>query len=277
MFHHSSALQSCPEQSVDRPRTPARCGAFSVVIGVYLVLACTSATAQPADLSNWRIDGSGEWQLDSANTVARQTLNVGPSVLHNNRSSQGRWFRATIEVETADDNDFVGLVFGYQDGDISATSPEYYLIDWKQETQTAANNVVGEIGLALSRVTGSIFAEGVNDLGGPDAYGHIGVVEELARGINLGSTGWQENTEYRLDLFYGPDRVQLYVDGILELDEPGAFPDGAIGFYNFSQPQVRYTAIENLPEATPVPVAPAFPLLLITLAVVLALAWTRLK
>ncbi|HKL53598.1 MAG TPA: hypothetical protein VJ902_06530 [Wenzhouxiangellaceae bacterium] len=247
------------------------------MIGLLLVAVSGYATAQPADLSGWQSDGSGVWQLDSADTVARQTLNVGPSVLHNNRPSQGQWFRATIEVETVDDNDFVGLVFGYQDGDISAATPDYYLIDWKQETQTAANNVVGEIGLALSRVTGPIFAEGVNDLGGPDAYGHIGVVEELARGINLGSTGWQESNEYRLDLFYGPDRVQLYVDGILELDESGTFPDGAIGFYNFSQPQTRYAAIEGLPDAAPVPVAPAFPLLLIALAAMLWLAWARLR
>jgi hypothetical protein len=67
-------------------------------------------------------------------------------------------------------------------------------------------------------------------------------LEELARGNTLDSTGWEDNTEYTFRFIFQPNRLQVFVDGALELDVTGSFSDGSLGFYNFSQRNVTYSA-----------------------------------
>jgi len=56
--------------------------------------------------------------------------------------------------------------------------------------------------------------------------------------------------EYAFDLIFTSTRIQVKVDGVVELDYTGSFTDGAFGFYNYSQPTVLYAGIteENLPD-----------------------------
>ena len=238
--------------------------ALALVSSLALSLGATTAMAAPIDLSSWVAEGGGAtWTLGAGNTSVKTNDNKGPTVFHNNDfNSWGNRFTSTIEVTTEADEDYIGFVLGYQDGDMTSGTPnsdiDYLVIDWKQATESASGNRTGQIGLALSRVTGNVFGVGVNGGNARDAYDHTGAFTELARGLNLGSTGWADNTSYDFEVLFGTGGVQVFVDNVLEIDYAGPVSDGAFGFYNFSQIDADY----SLDAVTPVPVPAALPLLL---------------
>ncbi len=82
-------------------------------------------------------------------------------------------------------------------------------------------------------------------------------VTELARGTNLGSTGWVDLTTYTFDLAFTSTNVQVFVNGVKEIDLNGSFANGAFGFYNYSQAGVTYGAIQQVvvdpPTSVPEP------------------------
>ena len=245
--------------------------ALALVSSLALSLGATTAMASPMDLSTWTVEGgAGNWNLGTGNTSVTQTDNVGPTVFHNNNvNSRGNRFTSTIDGGPFDD-DYIGFVLGYQPGDMTDpdtgtpnTGIDYLVIDWKQNTQTASGQRTAKEGLALSRVTGNVFGEAVNDGNARDAYDHNtgtvpGVFEELARGTNLGSTGWDDNTPHDFEVLFGAGGVQVYVDNVLEIDYSGTVSDGAFGFYNFSQPGAVY----SLDAVAPIPLPAAGWLLL---------------
>jgi hypothetical protein len=65
-------------------------------------------------------------------------------------------------------------------------------------------------------------------------------LEQLARGINLGDTGWLDNTPYTFTFEYSATSLKVSVDGNLEIDITGNFNNGRLAFYNFSQADVKY-------------------------------------
>jgi len=149
----------------------------------------------------------------------------------------------------------------YQDGELDSDNADFWLIDWKQSDQGAALE-----GLSLSHVTGDVENTSANDF-----WAHVGTVNEVARGDNLGSTGWLDNTSYTFDLTFTDSLIEVFVDGVLEISHSGTFTDGAFGFYNYSQNQVLYAGITEdvLP---PVPLPAGLPLLLAGLG---AFGWMR--
>lgn len=217
-----------------------------------------SAAPVPVDLSTWTIDGNGNWTLAPDNNSAFQSLNSAPTVIHNGMNSQGTALAGTITVEeTGGDDDFIGFVLGYTQGDIGGNADtDYILVDWKQGTQNGY-----EAGLAISRVTGAIQTCGTCT--GSNAWQHEGNVELLARATNLGYTGWTDNTTYNFKIEYTSSNIKVFVNEVLELNIFGVFADGAFGFYNYSQPRVRYAGItEEVLPPSEVPIPAALPLLL---------------
>ncbi len=213
------------------------------------------AVAVPVDLSTWLIDGGGSWTFQSnpaPNDTAFQSLNSAPTMLFNNMNSQGLALSGTIEVqETGGDDDFIGFVLGYDDNDLTGSNAttDYILVDWKQGTQSGWN-----AGMNMSRVTGSIDTCGTCTTS--NAWLHNGNVSVLTSATTLGNVGWADNTEYLFDIVFTSTLIQVKVDGVLQFSVNGAFEDGSFGFYNFSQPNVRYAGIteelvierEQLPE-----------------------------
>jgi hypothetical protein len=221
------------------------------IIAVALTVGLATAAAAapvPVDLSSWVQDGNGNWILQSGNNAVFQTLNSPPTVFHNNVNSQNTALSGTIEVQTNTDDDFVGFVLGYQQGDIAGSnaSIDYILLDWKQNAQAGQS-----AGMALSRVTGAIQTGGTNT--GSNLWQHTGPVTELARANTLGNTGWLDNTEYQFDITFRSNLIEVFVDGVLEFSLAGTFQDGAFGFFNFSQQNVLYAGIteEDIPATAP--------------------------
>lgn len=107
----------------------------SAAIAVAAFLSAGSAlNAAPVDLSSWQLDGGGNWTFlsqDAPNDSARQNSNSPPTILFNNLNSQGTALKGTIEVQTAADDDFIGFVLGYDDGDITGSNAttDYILVD----------------------------------------------------------------------------------------------------------------------------------------------------
>jgi hypothetical protein len=81
-----------------------------------------------------------------------------------------------------------------------------------------------------------------------DLWEHIGVVSEITRATSLGSIGWNHNTTYEITLDYTTTAVRVWVDGVLEFDVSGAFPEGNFGFYAYSQPSLRYTLVDPVDQ-----------------------------
>ncbi len=213
--------------------------------------------AVPVDLSDWKIDGSGNWTLQASNNGVKQGLNSRPTVFFNDKDSQGTALGGTIEVQTQNDDDFVGFVLGYNEGDLFADTTDYILVDWKQGTQSG-----WDAGMAISRVTGSIDAGGTDV--SADAWAHTGNVTLLERALTLGNTGWADNTSYLFDIIFTESNIKVLVDDVLYagITEELA-PDPGNGNGNGEAPG---------PSPTPVPTPASFGLLVLGL---LGLAITR--
>jgi len=232
----------------------------AVIIGAALATP-TVANASAVDLTGWTAQGgTSSWNVQAGNDSVLQTINGSPTIFSDLSvsSTQGQALSGNIEVTTTGDNDFIGFVLGYDTGDLAATGlstagSDFFLVDWKQ-----GNQGNGLAGLAISHVTGASTGIGI----GSDFWDHIGAVDEIARGNNLGSTGWVDNVEYSFDLLFTSNLIQVSVDGVLELsinpnDVSGlsSFADGSFGFYNFSQSQVLYSAITQV-DCSQTPGAP---------------------
>lgn len=221
---------------------------LKLLAGAAAVLA-TPALAAPVDLTGWQADvlddvpGNANWVVQPGNDSVLQTVNGLPTIFFKDgANAQGLALSGTIKVTTTSDDDYVGFVLGYSDGEINASNADFILIDWKQSDQFSGNMAYD--GLSISRVSGNAAAASEYDF-----WGHEGVVKELKRATTLGSTGWADNTEYTFDLIFLPDLIQVKVGGVLELSltaaEAGlaAFDNGSFGFYNYSQSNVLYAGI----------------------------------
>lgn len=214
-----------------------------------LLIAAPSVGA-PVDLSSWTQEGAGNWVLINGNNGVEQTLNVNPGVFYAAGDAQGKKLSGSIKVNTSGDDDFIGFVLGYNAGEINAApgTADFLLIDWKQYDQGGYFGGISKAGLAISHVT-----TGLTDDAGAWLHNPAFGVTELARAATLGSTGWQDYTEYTFDIEFTASSVKVFVNGALELDVLGNFSDGAFGFYNYSQANVIYAGIEEavLPPVNP--------------------------
>jgi hypothetical protein len=217
-----------------------------------LTLLSGAVMAGPVDLTPWVANGSGTWNLQTGNNAVKQTVNGNPTVFHNNQNSQGKALSGEITVQTTSDNDYIGFVLGYNNGDLTNSAANYLLIDWKQADQSYYG--LGTKGLAISQVSGVL---GNNS--GAWSHNSANNVTELQRATNLGSTGWLDNTTYNFDLIFTATLVEVFVNNIKELSITGTFNNGSFGFYNYSQANVLYAGIEETvappPNAVPVPAA----------------------
>ena len=210
------------------------------------------------DLYNWAVEdlgpaGSSNWNIVN-DTRVDQTINNGPTFFYSPFPAYGSRLQARIRGLSNGDNDFFGLVLGFQPGDTTNPNADYLIIDWKKSNQsynfgTPCGSQYGAGGIGIIRVRGIPL--------GPELWAHQTLacnpdpqhsVTELARGLTRGSSGWAYGTYYDFTVDYSDTHLRVWVNDILEIDLHGSFPAGRIGFYNYSQANVQYTnlALANL-------------------------------
>ncbi len=228
-------------------------------LGLLASALALPALSAPIDLNDWSAESydsvsgfpDGDWAVSGDGSSVLQQNNGQPTLFYSDFDAFGTEVTGRIKVNTSGDDDFIGFVLGYQPGDNTSTSADYLLVDWKGNSQffnfgggSTSPGGVAPAGLAASRVTGlpdaDEFWQHDNLSGTPETS----ALEELARGTTLGNTGWTAGTEYEFSFDFGPNNLDVYVDSSLEMSINGSFANGRIGFYNFSQAQVNYSAFE---------------------------------
>ena len=215
--------------------------------------------ALPVHLGGWTAEsyaavagfGSGSWNVAPDGAGVLQTVNGQPTVFLSDFDAFKTEVTGVIRVNTTSDDDVIGFVLGFQPGDSQNPEADYLLVDWKKATQpydfglpSCTPGSTSAAGLAVSRVFGIPTAD--------ELWGHVnfdaacsGVasgVEELARASTLGSTGWVSYTDYEFSFQFTATLLRVFVNGALELEIDGDFANGRLGFYNFSQAGVDYSA-----------------------------------
>lgn len=227
----------------------------------FVVLLPVLSSAAPVDLSTWTAEsypavsgfGAGVWSVAPGGDSVTQSVNGQPTLFYSDFNAQGSDVRGFIRVNSGGDDDYIGFALGFRPNDSTNGAADYLLVDWKQGTQFfdfgAPSNTPGSnapAGLAVSRVTGIPTAD--------EFWGHTnfvadpaGGLAELQRGATRGNIGYSDLVTYEFRFIFEPNRLRVYVDGGLELDVAGAFSDGRMAFYNFSQADVTYSAFTRDP------------------------------
>lgn len=233
-----------------------------------VMAAAAQAESTPVDLNDWTAEsypavsgfGAGVWTPAADGSSVTQSVNGQPTIYYGDFDAYGTKVTGKIQVLSGSgDDDFIGFVIGFNAGDATNSLADYLLVDWKRATQSfdfgAPSSPPGGTafaGLAVSRVTGIPTAD--------EFWQHVdyashtgGGVEELQRGSTLGTTGWNFGTDYEFSFDFGPNNLQVFVGGVKELDITGSFANGSLGFYNFSQAGVRYSAFTQDEGSFPPP------------------------
>lgn len=246
----------------------------SLLKSLYLLpLSASAAAAQvPVDLGTWQAQsypavsgfGSGVWNVAGDGNSVVQTVNGQPTLFASDFFAQGTEVKGRIRMASSGgDDDFVGFALGYRMNDVSNAAADYLLVDWKRGTQdfnfgapSTTPGGVAPAGLAVSRVTGIPTADELwqHTNFAADASGGL---QELQRGLTLGASGWDFGVDYEFSFLFQPNLLQVYVDDVLQLSVNGAFGDGSMAFYNFSQADVTYSAftvrqVSTVPEPSTV-------------------------
>ncbi len=225
----------------------------------------------PVNLNTWTAEsypavsgfGAGQWNVMMGGDTVIQVINGQPTLFYSDFTAFNTDITGQINVSGGDD-DYIGFVLGYQPNDINNANADYLLIDWKRSNQNfdfqAPSCTPGSLaarGLAVSRVTGIPTAD--------EFWGHVdfdnaacsplgqGLVE-LQRGATLNDTGWVAGQTYNFEFVFNATTLQVFVDGVMEINITGNFANGRLGFYNFSQAGVTYDAFSLTVACPGVPV-----------------------
>lgn len=233
-----------PEEQCDDGNTENGdgCSSSCTVEAGYL---CTDANFSLAFTERWPGVNAPEpnWSLSADRLTVRQSTNSRPAVYMSNLPAVGASLVFDLTVDSSNDDDFIGWVVGFDQGDTSNPQADFMLFDWKQADQVH-NNVLGRAGLAMSRVRGVVVPSGSD--GWTPFWNHSGAISEQARAINLSRTGWRDRITYRVKMEYGLTRIRVWINGVLEFDETGSFPSGRFGFYTASQEAGRFTLVSPI-------------------------------
>jgi cysteine-rich repeat protein len=184
------------------------------------------------------------WETRDASTVTQTTVDTDPAVyLTNLPATDSGEIQLQVSVDPlAPNEDYIGIVLGYDSDELSRVGAEYLLIDWHGESNAQGT------GLTLSLVKGQTNAY--------DLVQHAGTVT-LLRSLVPGPGApkyWQKGKAYVWTLRYSETRITLTIEEgiqqafaldivVEDVADLVAFPTGNLGFYVYGQDHVMYNLL----------------------------------
>ncbi len=186
----------------------------------------------PFDLTTWSKRGTpyAYWKVLSSTEAIDTTWILPATFFVSPNDMINVLITGKVIVQKDNDNDFIGLVFGYKQPTVLDDNNTYnfYLFDWKSEQESPANQ-----GFRLS------YYNGYFDRDDQQAYFVGNVSNPPLRDLidtKFGDTmGWRPFVEYELELRYTSNLISISVDGQLIFEHEGCFQKGKLGFYCKSQ------------------------------------------
>jgi hypothetical protein len=204
------------------------------------------ATAAPFDLTNWsvvqylvpngHIAPNAVWTLSDGNTVATQSGNHDPSIFLSDFTIEHATYPGITGTwrTTSTDNDWFGVVFGYQN------RGQYYLFNWKLGADLR--------GMYMRKLNVPGGADPTNDdLKLPTDTTNMQVLRQ-------NDIPWARGVDYTYHIGFTPTGFNIAVaegNTVLEAWNVNdlSYTSGSLGFFNSSQPSVIYQAAA-VPEPT---------------------------
>ncbi|XP_048584178.1 cartilage oligomeric matrix protein-like isoform X2 [Nematostella vectensis] len=198
-----------------------------------------------------------EWHVDQKGTAVRQTKDCDPSIAVGHERFRGVDFNGTMYVDTRYDDDFIGLVFSFQD------AKHFYVISWKQ-----AGRVFWSAKPFRATAIAGIQIKAVKSSEGPspmmrNAMWHSGNTPNEVKMIwkDAIDQGWKPFTKYHFQLKHRPSigliRLRVFEDNSMFIDTGNLWDTthagGRLGMYTFSQPEIvwdnlSYLCNEDIPS-----------------------------
>ena len=205
------------------------------------------ACGQDIDLNTWIQEGSitdGTWTVSPDGNSVEQSINGEPTFFVSPDTFINVIMEGKIKVNTANDDDLVGFVFGYNDpsGVIApnAMNVQSYVFDWKQSEQTDGGGRSQE-GYALYDVNGIVDYTDYQGSTGPVFWARENTPVSKLLATNYGNNGWNDFQEYTFKLKYTAWNVTIWIDGVEVINFDDCYRPGRFGFYNSSQNFVIYS------------------------------------
>lgn len=195
------------------------------------------------DFHTWVREGNtsyGNWEVAGDGKSVIQKDDALPSFFLNNDELINVKITGEINVQTGEDDDFIGFVFGYKspNENTDPTEMDYWLFTWKKSYENY-NDYIAQEGFSLVQVKGTIEDE-------EDAYYRYFWEQPSDDFFKVIATKWDEengwafNRNHKFELIYTTTRIIIIIDTDTIFSINGCFEQGRFGFFNFSQPNVTY-------------------------------------
>ncbi|MGH1339983.1 MAG: hypothetical protein ACRBN8_00415 [Nannocystales bacterium] len=196
------------------------------------------AQCQPLDAAALGVDLGNHptplWAYTNDDTQACETANGDPAALVCDIVLDDASFTSRFEVQSNDDDDQLGFVWGYQD------AGHFYLFTWRAEDQTWSNcgDTFAPEGMVVKRIDAGLPLACEDLLGVADTPNSTTLLDP----DDLSDQGWNYNEEYVFELSHAPQDFTMTVrraadDSVVAqatvVDD--TYPSGRFGPYTFSQ------------------------------------------
>lgn len=185
------------------------------------------------------------WQIYNQGAEIVQTQNSDPGLAIGEDKFTGVDYEGTFFVDTEIDDDYVGIVFGYQ------SDKRFYTVMWKKQQQTywqaTPFRAVAEPGIQIKLV---------NSTTGPgellrNALWHTGNTRNQVKLLwkDPRNVGWRERTAYRWLLLHRPKigliRLRMFHNDQMVADSGNIYDNsitgGQLGVFCFSQEMIVWS------------------------------------
>lgn len=203
------------------------------------------------------------WKTRDNGKEIIQVANSDPGLAVGYPSFGGLDYFGTIFVDTDADNDFIGLVFGYQ------SSSKFYLVTWKKAGQVYWDY---KPFIAHSKTGLSIKVVNSRTGPGPELRNALWSTESTKDQVKVlwhdpKEIGWKERRAYHWELMHRPKtgyiRFRIF-DGSQVIIDTGVLNDktflgGRIGVFSFSQEKVMWSKVIYRCNDDPIVINKALP------------------